>query len=349
MEDNKTYFGEIGHGLKTLAIGMKTTWKEYFKDFFTNKSTEQYPENRKTTLHVAKRHRGRLTFKRNDDGSYKCTACTLCEKACPNGTIKITAHMAEDPETGKKKKVLDDYQYDLGDCMFCQLCTNACNFDAIEFTNDFENAVFDRSKLVLHLNQEVYQGGSLPNLIEGVSLTLKPSNAIMGNIVMFCILAVVIIASALLCVTTTKIMRAATFMLFVLFGVAGIYFLLDYTFLGAAQISVYAGGVTMIYVFAIQLVSKRTLQGLEERVKSSKMIVGGLAAFAGLVVVSLILLKTGFITHEMANVEVPMKEIGTALVGSGKYQYVLPFEFISVFLLACIIGGLVVARKEDKQ
>ena len=128
MEDNKTYFGEIGHGLKTLAIGMKTTWKEYFKDFFTNKSTEQYPENRKTTLHVAKRHRGRLTFKRNDDGSYKCTACTLCEKACPNGTIKITAHMAEDPETGKKKKVLDDYQYDLGDCMFCQLCTNACNW-----------------------------------------------------------------------------------------------------------------------------------------------------------------------------------------------------------------------------
>ena len=147
MEDNKTYFGEIGHGLKTLAIGMKTTWKEYFKDF--------------------KRHRGRLTFKRNEDGSYKCTACTLCEKACPNGTIKITAHMAEDPETGKKKKVLDDYQYDLGDCMFCQLCTNACNFDAIEFTNDFENAVFDRSKLVLHLNQEVYQGGSLPNLING--------------------------------------------------------------------------------------------------------------------------------------------------------------------------------------
>ena len=165
----------------------------------------------------------------------------------------------------------------------------------------------------------------------------------MGNIVMFCILAVVIVGSALLCVTTTKIMRAATFMLFVLFGVAGIYFLLDYTFLGAAQISVYAG------VFAIQLVSKRTLQGLEERVKSSKMIVGALAAFAGLVVVSLILLKTGFYTQELANVEVPMKEIGTALVGSEKYQYVLPFEFISVFLLACIIGGLVVARKEDKQ
>ena len=139
------------------------------------------------------------------------------------------------------------------------------------------------------------------------------------------------------------------FMTLFVIGVAGIYFLLDYTFLGAAQISVYAGGVTMIYVFAIQLVSKRTLQGLEERVKSSKMIGGGLAALAGLVVVTLILLKTGFYTIAPANVEVPMKEIGTALVGAGKYQYVLAFEFISLFLLACIIGGLVVARKEKKE
>ena len=166
---------------------------------------------------------------------------------------------------------------------------------------------------------------------------------------MFCILAVVIIGSALLCVTTTRIMRAATFMLFVLFGVAGVYFLLDYTFLGAAQISVYAGGVTMIYVFAIQLVSKRTLQGLEEKLKTSSIVRGALASIAGLVVVGLILLKTGFLTLDPSNVEVPMKAIGHALVGAGKYEYVLPFEFISLFLLACIIGGLVIARKEEKE
>ena len=163
MENLQSYICEVGAAIKTLAVGMKTTLKEYF----TPKSTEQYPENRKTTLHVAARHRGRLVFKRNDDNSYKCTACTLCEKACPNGTIKIVAHMEEDPETGRKKKKLDDYQYDLGDCMFCQLCVNACNFGAIEFTNDFENAVFDRSKLVLHLDKEVYEGGSLPGLLDG--------------------------------------------------------------------------------------------------------------------------------------------------------------------------------------
>jgi NADH-quinone oxidoreductase subunit I len=177
MEQNNSYFGELGHAMKTLAVGMKTTWKEFFKDFFTNKSTEQYPENRKTTLHISKRHRGRLVFKRNEDGSFKCTACTLCEKACPNGTIKITSEMREDPETGKKKRFLVDYQYDLGDCMFCQLCTNACNFDAIEFTNDFENAVFDRNALVLHLHKEEYQGGSLPGLIDGgADLTIGKFN-----------------------------------------------------------------------------------------------------------------------------------------------------------------------------
>jgi NADH-quinone oxidoreductase subunit I len=48
--------------------------------------------------------------------------------------------------------VLVDYLYNLGDCMFCQLCVNACNFGAIEFRKDFENAVFNRDALALHLN-----------------------------------------------------------------------------------------------------------------------------------------------------------------------------------------------------
>ena len=173
----------------------------------------------------------------------------------------------------------------------------------------------------------------------------------MANLVVFCILAVVILGSAIMCVTTKRIMRAATFLLFVLFGVAGIYFLLDYTFLGAAQIAVYAGGVTMLYIFAIQLVSKQTLQGLQERLKGSRVFTGALAALAGLAVVVFVLMKNEFVNRfaEMADAEVPMETIGMALVGSEKYQYVLPFEFISLFLLACIIGGIMIARKENKQ
>ena len=165
----------------------------------------------------------------------------------------------------------------------------------------------------------------------------------MANIVMFSILALVILGSAIMSVMTKSIMRAATWLLFVLFGIAGLYFLLDYTFLGAAQISIYAGGITIMYIFAIQLVSKHSLQNLVARFKGVRIAQGALVA--------VILMKNKFIDEavRVADVEVPMQQIGQALVGSDKYGYVLPFELISVFLLACIVGGVMIARKEDDK
>lgn len=170
----------------------------------------------------------------------------------------------------------------------------------------------------------------------------------MANIIVFAILAVVILGSAVMCVTTKRIMRAATFLLFVLFGIAGIYFLLDYTFLGAAQISVYAGGVTMIYIFAIQLVNKRTLQGLVERMKGNRVICSALLSLIGLATVVVVFLKNNIISSfaAMPDQEVSMQVIGNSLLGADRDGYVLPFEFISVFLLACIIGGVLISRKE---
>lgn len=146
MAKNNSYFGGAIAGIKTLLTGMDITMGEYV----TSKITEQYPENRKTQ-HVADRHRGTLVMIHDENGKNKCSACTLCEKACPNGSIKITSTMVTTTD-GKKKKLLQDYQYDLGDCMFCQLCVNACNFGAIKFVKDFENAVFSREALVQHLN-----------------------------------------------------------------------------------------------------------------------------------------------------------------------------------------------------
>ena len=170
----------------------------------------------------------------------------------------------------------------------------------------------------------------------------------MANTIMFLIFAAVILGSAIMCVMTKRIMRAATFLLGVLLGVAGLYFLMDYTFLGAAQISVYAGGIVMIYIFAIQLVSKRTLQGQIERFKGSRTVFGLLIALISFITVVTVFLKNKFIdmSIQASDSEVPMNIIGKTLMGADKYQYVLPFEFISVFLLACIIGGIVISRKE---
>jgi NADH-quinone oxidoreductase subunit I len=145
--ENKSYLSTITGAIKSLGTGMGVTFREYF----TPKITEQYPENRKTTLHVAERHRGRLTMPHDEEGNNKCVACQLCQNVCPNGSITVLFDNVVD-ENGRKKRVLTDYRYDLGDCMFCELCVNICAHDAIKFDNKFENAVFDRSKLVYSLN-----------------------------------------------------------------------------------------------------------------------------------------------------------------------------------------------------
>ncbi len=175
----------------------------------------------------------------------------------------------------------------------------------------------------------------------------------MARLIIFVILAVVILASAVFCVTTKRIMRAATALLFVLFSVAGLYFVLDYTFLGAAQISIYAGGITMMYIFAIQLVDKNTLQGMKEHWLGKKTILAAAIALAGFATVAVVLLKNAFIqkvvdSDALAD-ELDMDTIGTTLMSADKYGYVLPFEFISLFLLACIIGGLAILNINKKK
>lgn len=148
MSNFNEYIKGYYQGVKSLLIGMRTSMKV----FCQKKVTEQYPENRHTTLHIAERHRAMLVMPHDEEGNNRCIACGLCQMACPNGTIRLATEMRE-TEDGKKKKFLVKYEYNLGSCMFCQLCVNACPHDAICFTNDFENAVFQKEKLVLTLNK----------------------------------------------------------------------------------------------------------------------------------------------------------------------------------------------------
>ena len=146
MGSVKEYFSTLGSGIASLIKGMQVTGKE----FVTPKITERYPEDRET-VHVPERFRAILNLKYDADGRHKCIARGICERNCPNGTISLTTKMVETPD-GKKKKKLERYQYDLGSCTFCQLCVSSCPQDALEFLNDFEQAVFTREKLVKKLN-----------------------------------------------------------------------------------------------------------------------------------------------------------------------------------------------------
>lgn len=141
-----SYLGGIFHGLFTLLTGMKVT----FIEFFTKKVTEEYPDNRDTLI-LPERFRGTLYMPLDENGRNKCIACGLCEMNCPNDTLHLDIDTITEEETGKKKKVLMKYQYDLGSCMFCQLCVNVCPTGAIAFQTTFEHAVYNKNKLVKEL------------------------------------------------------------------------------------------------------------------------------------------------------------------------------------------------------
>ncbi|MBR5169219.1 MAG: NADH-quinone oxidoreductase subunit J [Muribaculaceae bacterium] len=166
-----------------------------------------------------------------------------------------------------------------------------------------------------------------------------------GNIILYFIVAIAIIVFSVLTVTTRKILRSATYLLFVLFATAIIYFQMDYQFLGAVQIAVYAGGILVLFVFAIMLTQQPGKNA--EALASHRRWLGLIAALAGVALSGFALFSyADFAGRSLkAMGDIDMAQIGHFLLSTDKFGYLLPFEAISVLLLACIIGGVVIARR----
>lgn len=171
----------------------------------------------------------------------------------------------------------------------------------------------------------------------------------MAEQIIFYVLATIIAGCSVMAVLTQKIIRSAVFLLFVLLGTAGLYLLLDYHFLMAVQIAVYAGGVMVLFIFAILLTNRPGDEIKKE--KPARMISAALLAFFGLGVCGTLIFTNvkrvyNYIsTADLDKNLLDMKNIGMTMMGTDKFQYMLPFEAVSLLLLACIIGGLMIARK----
>jgi NADH-quinone oxidoreductase subunit I len=150
LKSIKQYFTDVFNAVKSLLTGMKVTGH-----YFTHPKeiiTQQYPEN-KDTLKMFDRFRGEVVLIHDENNEHKCTGCSACELACPNGSIEIISDKMVDPETGKSTKIIDTFVYHLQMCTFCNLCILSCPTDAIKMSQNFEHSVFDRSKLTKVLNK----------------------------------------------------------------------------------------------------------------------------------------------------------------------------------------------------
>lgn len=152
------YITTVYRAVRSLLKGMRKTG--YYFTHHKEIITQNYPEN-KATLNLPERFRGEVVMSHNESNEHRCTGCTACELACPNGTIKIVTKFDVTPE-GKKKKALDTFVYHLELCTMCNLCIVACPTDAIKMAQNFEHSVYDRRLLTKKLNQP----GS--KLMEGV-------------------------------------------------------------------------------------------------------------------------------------------------------------------------------------
>jgi len=143
------YIKEILSGVRTLWTGMRITGR-----YFVSPGeivTQKYPENR-DELKMFEGTKGEVIMPHDANNQHRCTGCGICQMNCPNGSIEIITRKEMTPE-GKEVRVIDKHVYHLGMCTFCGLCVKTCPSDALAFGPEFENAVFDRTKLTKILNQ----------------------------------------------------------------------------------------------------------------------------------------------------------------------------------------------------
>ena len=164
--------------------------------------------------------------------------------------------------------------------------------------------------------------------------------------IIFYLISAFILSMGVLSVTSRKIFRSAIWLLFSLIGIAALYFWMDVQFIAAVQIVVYVGGIVVLIIFSIFL----TQQSGKEMPKAPllRTIAGALAVLFGFAFTFLLIDQYGFPTIDQP-FDSDVARIGNAMLNTQEGGYALPFEVVSILLLAAMVGCIVIALKTKPE
>lgn len=157
----------------------------------------------------------------------------------------------------------------------------------------------------------------------------------------FWVLAGITLVSALMVVSLKNVFHSALALILCLFCVAGIFVLLHAEFLAAVQVLVYVGAVSILIIFAVMLTTKLASKNIIQLNKNVLPAVFVCLIFA----IGAIVLIANTMIWPLSTAELPADNIGTI----GKLmmtEFMLPFEIISILMLAALIGAITLAREE---
>ena len=163
-----------------------------------------------------------------------------------------------------------------------------------------------------------------------------------GPKIIFFILATSIVVFSILSIFSRRILRAAIYLLFVLVAMAGLYYMMNFQFLAAVQLILYAGGIVVLIIFSILLTSQ--IDSKLDAPKRSHIVSGAITAIVGIALALTTILQFTFTRSPETAVGTDMRTIGLQLMDTGVHGYALPFEVISILLLAALVGSIFIAR-----
>jgi NADH-quinone oxidoreductase subunit J len=165
--------------------------------------------------------------------------------------------------------------------------------------------------------------------------------------IIFYLISAFVLGTGLLAVTTRKIFRAAIWLLFSLVGVAALYFYLQVEFIAAVQIIVYVGGIVVLIIFSIFLTHQAGHK--LEKPPLNRILFSMLAVLFGFLFSYRLIAAHGFSTTAAKPFNVEVSDIGQQMLHTTQYGFVLPFEVVSMLLLAAMVGCIVIAMKSTPK